>query len=138
MGQSPSSCPQAAHRLDFPTPGVVFPDGGPACTTRDYGRRDPVLAALDQATATRVLDLISGPPTDAKYKTLKDRLLDTFGLSKQEHASRLLHSRPLGDSKPSALMDEMLALLGDHPPCMLFEQLFLERLPDLMMTYGSS
>ena len=27
-------------------------------------------------------------------------------------------------------MDEMLALLRDHPPCLLFEQLFLERLPD--------
>ena len=27
-------------------------------------------------------------------------------------------------------MDEMLALLGDHPPCLLFDQLFLERLPD--------
>ena len=24
----------------------------------------------------------------------------------------------------------MLALLGDHPPCLLFEQLFLERLPE--------
>ena len=36
----------------------------------------------------------------------------------------------LGDFKPSALMDEMLALLGDHPSCFLFEQLFLERLPE--------
>ena len=27
-------------------------------------------------------------------------------------------------------MDEMLALLGDHPPCLLFKQLFLERLPE--------
>ena len=27
-------------------------------------------------------------------------------------------------------MDEMLGLLGDHPPCLLFEQLFLERLPE--------
>ena len=27
-------------------------------------------------------------------------------------------------------MDEMLALLGDHPPCFLFDQLFLERLPE--------
>ena len=26
-------------------------------------------------------------------------------------------------------MDEMLRLLGNHPPCLLFEQLFLERLP---------
>ena len=26
-------------------------------------------------------------------------------------------------------MDEILGLLGDHPPCLLFNQLFLERLP---------
>lgn len=36
----------------------------------------------------------------------------------------------LGDRPPSALMDEMLALLDDHTPCMLFEQLFLNRMPD--------
>jgi len=89
-----------------------------------------VIAALDQQTATRLLDLISRPPADNKYATLKERLITTFGLSKRERASRLLHFRPLGDSKPSALMDEMLGLLGDHPPCLLFEQLFLERLPE--------
>lgn len=89
-----------------------------------------ILAALDQGTATRLLDLISAPPRDNKYQALKDRLQDTFGLSKRERAALLLHTRPLGDSKPSVLMDEMLALLGDHPPCMLFEQLFLERLPE--------
>ena len=27
-------------------------------------------------------------------------------------------------------MDEMIALLGDHSPCLLFEQVFLERLPE--------
>ncbi len=89
-----------------------------------------VVAALDQQTATRLLDLISHPPDTDKYKALKDRLIDTFGLSRRERASRLLHFRPLGDSKPSQLMDEMLGLLGDHPPCLLFEQLFLERLPE--------
>ena len=89
-----------------------------------------VLAALDQETATRVLDLISQPPAENKYQARKTRLSETFGLDKHERASRLLHFRPLGDSKPSALMDEMLALLGDHPPCLHFEQLFLERLPE--------
>ena len=68
-----------------------------------------VLAALDQQTATRLLDLISRPPVDNKYKTLKDRLISAFGLSKHERASRLLHFHPLGDSKPSTLMEEMLA-----------------------------
>ena len=89
-----------------------------------------VLAALHQETATRLLDLISTPPTVNKYQDMKDRLIETFGLSKRERASRLLHFRPLGDTKPSALMDEMLALLGDHAPCLLVEQLFLEWMPE--------
>ena len=75
-----------------------------------------VLAALDQETATCLLDLISQPPAEHKYEELKDRLLATFGLSRCECTSRLLHFHPLGNSKPSALMDEMLGLLGDHPP----------------------
>ena len=70
------------------------------------------------------------PQTSTSTKALKQRLLGTFNLSKWEWAARLLHTRPLGDSKPSALMDEMLALLGNHAPCLLFEQLFLERLPE--------
>ncbi|RUS81701.1 hypothetical protein EGW08_010563 [Elysia chlorotica] len=38
--------------------------------------------------------------------------------------------RGLGDSKPSELMDNMLSLLGDHKPCFLFRQLFMQQLPD--------
>ena len=88
-----------------------------------------VLVALDQQTATRLLDLIVHPPADDKYKTLKDRHIDSFGLSECERPSRLLHFCPLGDSKPLALLDEMLGLLSNHTPCLVFEQLFLERLP---------
>ena len=42
-----------------------------------------VLAALDQDTATRLLDLVNHPPADNKYQTLKGRLADAFGLSKR-------------------------------------------------------
>ena len=52
--------------------------------------------------------------------------MGTFDLSEPERASRLLHFWLQGGTKPSALMDEMLALLGDHQPCFLFGQLFLE------------
>ena len=61
-----------------------------------------VLAALDQDTATRLIDLITSPPADNKYTALKTRLTETFGLSERERASRLLHFRPLGDTKPSS------------------------------------
>ena len=60
-----------------------------------------VLAALDQETSGRVLDTLSAPPANNKYTNLKQRLLTTFGLSKRERASKLLHLHPLGDRKPS-------------------------------------
>ena len=93
-----------------------------------------ILASLDQDTATRLLDLLDNPPEEGKYQTIKARLLDTFDLSELERASQLLHIHPLGAAKPSELMDEMLSLLGNHPPCLLFKQLFLERMPDDIRT----
>ena len=87
-----------------------------------------VVSVLDQDTATCLLDIMSIPPEANKYDALKECLLDTSGLSKREHAARLLHTQPLGDSKPSALMDEVLALLGNHHPGFFFEQFFLMRI----------
>ena len=67
-----------------------------------------------------------------KYENLKRRLTDNFGLSRRQRADQLLviglHS--LGDRRPSQLMDEMLALLGSHKPCMLFESIFLRCMPE--------
>ena len=98
--------------------------------TDDTTKYYHVVAALDQETSGRVLDTLYAPPGDNKYTDLKQRLLTTFGLSKRERASKLLHLHPLGDRKPSELMDEMLSLLADHGFCFLAEQLFLEQLPE--------
>ena len=86
--------------------------------TDDTTKYYHVVAALDQETSGRILSTLSSPPTD-KYTDLKQRLLTTFGLSKRERASKLLHLHPLGDRKPSELMDEMLSLLADHGFCFL-------------------
>lgn len=88
------------------------------------------VAALDQETATRILDLLNDPPVAEKYDKLKRRLLDTFALSQYECAGHILHMPDLGDEKPSCLMDKMLSFLGNHPPCFLFKRIFLERLPE--------
>ena len=73
-----------------------------------------VLAALDQNTAQRLLDLLSNPPAANKYTAIKQRLLSTFALSETDRAAKLLNMPPLGDREPSTLMDEMLVLLGDR------------------------
>lgn len=89
-----------------------------------------VVAALTNSTAARVVSLIGNPPEQDKYVTLKAHLIDTFSLSESERARQLLSLPGLGDSKPSELMDHMLALLGNHEPCFLFKELFLQQLPD--------
>ena len=95
--------------------------------TADNTKYFYVVAALDQDSAQRVIDLLEDPPRDHKYLALKKRLLDTFDLSDN---ARLLNMPQLGDKKPSVLMNEMLALIADHCPCFLFNYLFLQLLPD--------
>ncbi len=89
-----------------------------------------IVAALDQDTASCVLDLLSNPPEESKHEAIKSRLLRTYGLSHRVRANRLLQLDDLGDRKPSALMDEMWSLLDGYSPCLLFEQLFINRMPD--------
>ena len=70
-----------------------------------------VVAALDQDTASRLLDLLSNPPVESRYNTIKARLIQTFSSSRRVRPNRLLQMEELGDRQPSALMDEMLSLL---------------------------
>ena len=75
------------------------------------------------------MDLIEKPPGTAKYARIKARLLHLFTLSKAQGTNQLLKLQGLGDNTPSELMDVMLALLGDHNPCFLFKQIFMQQLP---------
>ncbi|KAL7857065.1 hypothetical protein SRHO_G00159640 [Serrasalmus rhombeus] len=97
--------------------------------TEDETKFYYVVASLTSSTASRVLSFLQAPPEGDKYAALKSLLLQTFELSESERARRLLSLPGLGDSKPSELMDHMLSLLGDHPPCFLFRELFLQQLP---------
>ena len=100
--------------------------------TADVTKYHYVVAALDQSTALRVIDVLEDPPQDGKYDNLRRRLTDVFGLSPRQRADRLLEfgAHSLGDMRPSQLMDEMLGLLGGHKPCLLFESLFLKSMPE--------
>ena len=98
--------------------------------TADDTKYFNVVAALDQETASRLIDFLKNPPEEDRYGSIKKRLLSTFDLSQQERAARLLSFPELGDRKRTALMDDMLALLGSHQPCFLFNYIFLQRLPE--------
>jgi hypothetical protein len=88
-----------------------------------------VVAALDGQTARRVGDLLRTPPTDS-YTALKKRLLSTFSLSERERACRLLDLEDLGDRRPPALVDHILALAGTGGIDFLLRELFIRKLPE--------
>ena len=100
--------------------------------TADVTKYYYVVAALDQTTALRVVDILEDPPEHGKYDNLRRRLTDVFGLSPRQRADRLLQygAHSLGDMRPSQLMDEMLGLLGGHTPCLHFESIFLKSMPE--------
>ena len=72
---------------------------------------------------------LEAPPAVGKYAALKAFLVDLFELSELEKADRLLSLNGLGDSKPSELMERILAVLGSADPSFLFAHIFLRQLP---------
>lgn len=102
--------------------------------TQDVTKYFHVVAALDASTTARAMALLEAPPADGKYDALKAFLLSLFELSELEKADRLLSLNGLGDSKPSELMERMLAVLGGADPSFLFAHIFLRQLPSPVRT----
>lgn len=74
-----------------------------------------VVATLDSSTTRCVMGLPRDPPAQGKYDALKAHLLQVFQLSDAE-------LNRVGDSKPTELMENMLALLGSGNVSFLFTQ----------------
>lgn len=94
-------------------------------------RFDFVVAALPQATAAIVRDILRAPP-DNPFDHLKDELIRRTTASEQRRLQQLLTSEELGDRKPTDLLRRMHQLLGDRPDRVeepIFRELFLQRLP---------
>lgn len=97
--------------------------------TVDRTKYSHVVKMLDQDTARRMATFMKNPPAENKYEALKARLLDTFSLSDIEKADGILDPPPLGDTKVSIYLDNMLHLLGDEPVGLLFKRAFTRQMP---------
>ena len=102
--------------------------------TADETRYYHVVSALDAQTTRRAMGVLRDPPAADKYGALKTLLLRLYRLSDAERAERLLSLNGLGDSRPTELMENMLALLGSGDASFLFVQLFLRQLPPPVRT----
>ena len=88
-----------------------------------------VVAALSPSATSKLVGLLSAPPTKDKYPAVKAGLLYAFGLSDTERADQLFALNGLGGRKPSELMAHILDLVGGRGPEFLLKQLFLRQLP---------
>lgn len=98
--------------------------------TDERSMADHLLVALPPSILRSIRDILQERADDSIYRRLKKRLLGRFAPSKWQLVFSVLDHPGLGDMKPSQLLDGMLALLPvGEPPGLLFQGLFLRRLP---------
>lgn len=92
---------------------------------------DHVVQKLPQNIMVSVRSLIMTASSSATpYEDLKAKLVSSYTLTRWQRVAKVIHHPALGDRRPTAMMDSMLALLPeDEVPGSLFLGLFLERLP---------
>jgi len=103
--------------------------------TRSSTKFDHVLARIPSEATVSIGDVIDKAtaavnPSETPYEDLKARLLKAYMPGPYKMLDTLLDHPALGDRAPSKMMDEMLAILPPGiKPCLLFNALFLRRLP---------
>jgi hypothetical protein len=99
--------------------------------TEDLTKFSYVIASMKGDTIDHVIRLVRDPPVANAYKALKDKLLLAFGRTDLERGNALLDWPGMGDSKPLAMLDKMLATLpaGSDENHVLFKTLFVRQLP---------
>ncbi|XP_078787241.1 uncharacterized protein LOC144983791 [Oryzias latipes] len=88
-----------------------------------------VVAALDQQSTRRAMQLLRSLPPQERYAALKELLQLRYSLSASERAEKILSMPGLGDSSAVDLMDSMLSLLSSDEGGFLFPHIFLRQLP---------
>ena len=89
-----------------------------------------VFAALPEATARTVADLLRGPLAANAYTQLRARLVASHSLSEYHRMDQLHSSQSLGGQRPSEMLTSMLQLCpAGEGETKLFRYLFLQRLP---------
>ncbi|GBM80633.1 hypothetical protein AVEN_140558-1 [Araneus ventricosus] len=85
-----------------------------------------VVASVETEILSQVSDIITSPPNNDMYKTLKERLINIFSDSEECRLKKLLQDVELGDKRPSMLSRQDLA--GNRVGDELLRSLWLQRL----------
>lgn len=82
--------------------------------TDDVEKFNIVVSFLDFDTLDGVDDLVSTPPTQDKYKALKEAIIKLTAKTTEKKIQEVMSGMTLGDSKPSQLWRRMKQHAGTH------------------------
>lgn len=88
---------------------VLFPQ-----KLSDDAKYHLIVAKLERDVILQISDILSKPPAENKYKTLKNRLLNIYEESESEKIRKLIEEMDLGTQKPSQLLRKMRDLAKDR------------------------
>lgn len=88
-----------------------------------------VVAALDEQMLKLVSDIVERPPTQNKYQTIRDSLIQILSDSEAQRLQKLLKGMDLGDQKPSQLLRQMRSSNDFSLQDSVLKNLWLQRLP---------
>lgn len=95
-----------------------------------------VVGKIPAAVSREVKTLLQNPNWETAYDDLKEALIQRYTPSKWQKAEALINHPGIGDSRPTALWNSMMAQLPDgEPPGVIFQALFLARLPTDIRTH---
>lgn len=85
--------------------------------------------AIESDTTAHVTSIIEHPPTNDRYKTLKEAIIKLYAESQTMKMRKLLSQTKFRSTKPSLILSEMRQLHPNHGDSEIFKSLYLERLP---------
>ncbi|KAK3791626.1 hypothetical protein RRG08_058008 [Elysia crispata] len=102
-----------------------------SCVTSDKPKNESecynAVGSLYTNNTPKALFAITSPPQRIKYQMIKIFLTSPYGLTEEERATSLLNRREIAVCKSSELMDNILALTGEHKPRLFkVKQLFIQ------------
>lgn len=100
-----------------------------ANVVRESTKFNHAISMIDPDSIGKCLDIIEGLPQEQVYTKFKEDIINRFAESEQSKLQRALISVDLGDKKPSQLLCEMKALVGNSFSDEALKTLWLQRLP---------
>lgn len=97
--------------------------------TQDITKFWHVVSQLESRYAALIEDIITDPPANAKYDTLKTELIRRLSSSQQSKIKQLLEHEEVGDRTPSQFLRHLRSLAGTTVSEEFLRTLWLSRLP---------